>query len=226
MQETKNSDNSTIVLEAKPDVHVAKFVPAKVGATHGVSDSDNRGGQGRGEKFGGKRNERKGSRREDRVRSEFDQKLLAIRRVTRVAAGGRRFNFSVALVLGNRKGSVGVGIGKASDTALAIDKAIKNAKKHLVRLFLTKTSSIPYKVSTKYSSAKVLIMPAPGRGLVAGSALRDVIELGGVKDVVGKIISGSKNKLNIARASVKALSEFQKITNNQETNIKQETKIN
>lgn len=125
-----------------------------------------------------------------------------------MAAGGRRFSFSVALVLGNRKGSVGVGTGKAGDTSLAIDKAAKNAKKHLLKLSLTKTSSIPYEVRTKYSSARVLIMPAPRRGIIAGSALRDVLELAGIHDVAGKIFSGSKNKLNIARATVKALGEF------------------
>ena len=103
-------------------------------------------------RFGGKRPERKG-RREDRVRSEFDQKILNIRRVTRVASGGRRFSFSVALVLGNRKGSVAVGTGKASDTALAIDKAVRNAKKHLIKVPVTKNMSIPYEVSAKFSSS-------------------------------------------------------------------------
>lgn len=153
------------------------------------------------------RPERK-KRRDDRPRSEFDQKILAIRRVTRVASGGRRFNFSVAMVLGNRKGSVGVGIGKAGDTAMAIDKATRNGKKNLLKLSLTKTLSIPYEVSVKYSSARVLLMPAKGKGLIAGSAVRDVLDLAGVRDVSGKIFSGSKNKLNIARATVLALSEF------------------
>ncbi len=178
---------------------------------------DNRTSRGRSPNA---RPERKKGPRSERVRSEFDQKILAIRRVTRVAAGGRRFSFSVALVLGNRKGSVGVGTGKASDTSLAIDKATKNAKKHLLKLALTKTTSIPYEVRTKYSSAQVLIMPAPRRGLIAGSALRDVLELAGVRDVAGKIFSGSKNKLNIARAAVKALSEFaaSKLSQTQNTN--------
>lgn len=222
-EETTNSDILTPVPETGSVVSVSKSSPSS-GSVKVATEADTRGA-GRGS-YGAKRNERKGPRRDDRPKSEFDQKLLAIRRVTRVASGGRRFSFSVALILGNRKGSVGVGIGKAGDTALAIDKAVKNAKKHLVKLNLTKSSSIPHEVSIKYSSARVLIMPAPGRGLIAGSALRDALELGGVRDVVGKILSGSKNKLNIARASVKALSEFRKITNNQDTNIKQEAKIN
>lgn len=166
--------------------------------------TDGRVNKGR---FGGKRPERKG-RREDRVRSEFDQKILNIRRVTRVASGGRRFSFSVALVLGNRKGSVAVGTGKAADTSLAIDKAVRNAKKNLIKLSLTKTMSVPYEMSVKYSSALVFLRPAKGRGLIAGSAVRDVLDLAGVHDVAGKIISGSKNKLNIARATILALSEF------------------
>ncbi|MCR4310965.1 MAG: 30S ribosomal protein S5 [Candidatus Taylorbacteria bacterium] len=156
---------------------------------------------------GGARTDRKRSR-DDRARSEFDQKILNIRRVTRVASGGRRFSFSVAIALGNHKGSVGIGTGKASDTALAIDKAIKNAKKNMVKVSFTSASSIPHEVRTKYASARIVIMPAKGRGLIAGSAVRDVLELAGVKDVVGKIFSGSKNKLNIARATVRALSVF------------------
>ena len=97
--------------------------------------------------------------------------------MTRVAAGGRRFSFSVAMVAGNRKGLVGVGIGKASDTSLAIDKAMKNAKKNMIRLSLTKTNSIPYEVDSKYASSRVIIMPAPGKGLIAGSSVRNVLEL-------------------------------------------------
>lgn len=157
--------------------------------------------------FEKRRGGRKSSGREERAK-EYDQKILAIRRVARVAAGGRRFNFSVALVLGNRKGSVGVGTGKAADTSLAIDKAARNAKKHMVRIERTKNLSIPHRVEAKFSSARLMILPAPGRGLVAGSALRDVLELGGVHDVVTKILSGSKNKLNIARGAIRALQDL------------------
>lgn len=156
---------------------------------------------------GRKRGGRRGGR-EERVRPEFDQKTLTVRRVARVVAGGRRFNFSVLIVLGNRKGSVGVGTGKAADTALAIEKAAKNAKKNMLKLSLTKTRSIPHELFAKYSSARVKIFPAPNRGLIAGSAVRAVLELGGVTDVNAKILSGSKNKLNIARATIVALSKL------------------
>jgi|SRR3989338_4154784 len=150
----------------------------------------------------------RGQARDGRVKSEFDQKTLEVRRVTRVVAGGKRFNFSVALAAGNRKGSIGVGIGKGADTALAIDKATRDAKKNMTKINLTKTGSIAHRVEAKYSSAIVMLQPSPGRGIVAGSAVRTVIELAGIKDVIGKIFSGSKNKLNIARATIKALSEL------------------
>lgn len=146
-----------------------------------------------------------GPRREPRVKSEYDQKILNIRRVTRVASGGRRFSFSVAIVIGNRKGAVGVGTGKAGDTSLAIDKAVRDAKKNLIHVRSTKGFSIPHEVSCKYSSARIMLKPAKGRGIIAGSAVRDVLELAGVKDVNAKVLSPSKNKLNIAQATLKAI---------------------
>ena len=156
-----------------------------------------------------KRNEKKNNNRRGpsfaKVKPEFDQKILNIRRVTRVVAGGRRFSFSVALVAGDRKGSVGLGLGKAGDTALAINKALRNAKKNMVRLNLTKTMSLPHELSAKYASSEVKLLPNKGRGLVAGSIIRDIVKLSGIKDVTGKILSGSKNKLNNSKAVMAAL---------------------
>jgi small subunit ribosomal protein S5 len=154
--------------------------------------------------------DRKGSGRRgssfNRVKPEFDQKILNIRRVTRVVAGGRRFSFSVALVAGDKKGSVGLGLGKAGDTALAINKALRNAKKNMIKLNLTKTMSIPHELSAKFSSSYVMLKPNKGRGLVAGSVVRDIVKLSGMKDITGKILSNSKNKLNNAKAVMLALS--------------------
>ena len=143
-----------------------------------------------------------------KVKPEFDQKILDIRRVTRVVAGGRRFSFSVALVAGDKKGCVGLGLGKAGDTALAINKALRNARKNMVRLHLTKTMSIPHELPAKYSSSCVILMPNKGRGLVAGSVVRDIVKLSGMKDITGKILSNSKNKLNNAKAVMLALSQI------------------
>lgn len=157
-----------------------------------------------------KKNVRKSPRRESKVRPEFDQKIISIRRVTRVVTGGRRFSFSVAVVAGNRRGSVGVGLGKAGDTSLAIEKAMRNAKKNMITVALNKNQSIPHEVSAKYSASRVMIMPAPDRGIIAGSSVRTVLELAGIKDISAKIRSGSKNKINNARAAITALWQLPK----------------
>jgi small subunit ribosomal protein S5 len=120
-------------------------------------------------------------------------------------AGGRRFSFSVTVVIGDRKGRVGVGIGKGADTALAIDKAVRDARRNLITVPLTADRSIRHAVSAKYSSSTLTIMPSPGRGLVAGSAVRTVLEYAGIGNVVSKILTRTKNKLQIARATVAAL---------------------
>ncbi len=155
-----------------------------------------------------KKNRRKTSKRKERTKPEFDQKMLSIRRVTRVSSGGRRFSFSVSMAIGDGKGKAGVGIGKAGDTTLAIDKAVRNARKNMIQVNRTKNNSINHEVNAKYNSAKVIIIPAKGRGMIAGSATRDLLELAGITDVNAKILSGSKNKLNIARATIKALSSL------------------
>jgi len=152
-----------------------------------------------------RKNERRPSRRPERARQEFDNKIISMRRVTRVVAGGRRFSFSIAMVIGDKKGRVGVGIGKAGDTPIAVDKAMQAAKKNIITVHLSKNGSVPHPVEAKYSSARVAIRPAPGKGVVAGSSARVVLELTGAKEVSSKILSRSKNKLNIARATIKAL---------------------
>lgn len=157
------------------------------------------------------RREGRGQRRRERVRPEFDHRVIDVRRVTRVVAGGRRFNFSVTLISGDRKGKIGVGIGKAGDTARAIDKALRDAKRNMYELQLTDTMSIPHEVEAKYGSAVVWIFPSPEKGgVTAGGAARVALELAGVKNVGAKIMSRSKNKLNNARAAIKALSAFAK----------------
>ena len=175
----------------------------------GPGDRRQRRGRGRGGERGGRpRRGRRGDRGRERTRPEYDQKIIGIRRVTRVMAGGRRFSFSVSMVIGDKKGKVGVGVGKAGDTALAIEKAMRNAKKNLITVPMNKDGHIPHDVHTKYASSEVMIMPAPGRGLVAGSSVRTVLEFAGVKDVTAKLFSRSKNKLNNARAAVEALKQL------------------
>ncbi len=125
-------------------------------------------------------------------------------------AGGRRFNFSVGIVLGDKQGRVGVGLGKAADTQLAIEKATRSAKRNMVTLKLTENRSIPHDVHSKFCASVVEIRPSPGRGLVAGSSVRTVLELAGISDVTAKLLSRSKNPLNNARAAMDALKSLAK----------------
>ena len=124
-------------------------------------------------------------------------------------AGGRRFSFSVALVAGNRKGMVGVGIGKATDTPLAIDKALRDAKKNMITVNTTKNMSIPHEVEAKSVASRVKLMRAPGKGILAGSSVRTVLELAGLREVGAKLLSRSKSSLNNANATIKALRKLE-----------------
>lgn len=165
---------------------------------------------GRGGSRGGSRSGRGDTR--ERVKPEFDSKIIDIRRVTRVTSGGRRMNFSVSVVAGDRKGRVGVGLGKGSDTAGAVEKATREAKKNLIKVPLSPQMIIPHAVEGKSGSAVIKIFPARGSGVVAGSSARAVIELAGIRDVCAKFLSGSKNRLNNARAAVEALKNLSKVS--------------
>jgi small subunit ribosomal protein S5 len=186
----------------------------------GRGGGDNRrGGGGNND-----RRQRRQRRREPRARSEFENAILGIRRVTRVVAGGRRFSFSVTIVIGNGRGQVGVGLGKAMDTALAIEKATKNAKRHLIQVPIAEGATIPHEVKAKYAAAQIILIPTPGKGLKAGSAVRTVLELAGIRNVSGKILSRSKNPLNNARATVLALSRLKPARKKKEAEKKDEKK--
>lgn len=147
--------------------------------------------------------------RRQKPKSEFQQKIINISRVTRVVKGGRRLSFRVDMVIGDRQGRVGLGSGKSLDTSLAIEKAYNQAKKNLMKVGMTDTRSIPYSVSAKFASARVELMPNAGRGLVAGSTVRNVLEYAGMTNITAKVRSRSSNKLNNAKATLKALEEFE-----------------
>jgi small subunit ribosomal protein S5 len=204
------ADTDTNIIDTTPEAAAEAPSAAPEAAAPGArrgAPTRGRGGNSRGGAGGGRGGDRRGPR-PPRVRSEFDQKMITIRRVARVVAGGRRFSFSVAIIIGNKKGKVGVGLGKAGDTTLAIDKAVRDAKKHMITVNLTKDSSISHEVSAKFNAARVVMMPAPRRGLIAGSSVRPVLELAGVTNTVAKIHSGSKNGLNNARAAIEALKQL------------------
>jgi small subunit ribosomal protein S5 len=140
--------------------------------------------------------------------SEFKEKVIDLRRVTRVMAGGKRFKFRATVVIGNEKGSVGIGIAKGMDVMQAVDKAKTDAKKHLIALKL-KGKTIPHEIEAKFSAAKVLIKPAKeGHGLKAGGSVRTVLLLVGVRDATAKCLGGTKNKLTNAMATIEALKKL------------------
>ena len=140
-----------------------------------------------------------------KTKDEFESKLLDLARVTRVTAGGKQLRFRAVVVVGNKQQKVGVGVAKGRDVAGAIEKATRIAKKNVIEVPISE-GGIPYEVSAKSGTAKVLLRPQrKGRGLVAGGVVRVICSLAGIKDVSSKLISRSRNKLNIARATIKAL---------------------
>lgn len=134
-----------------------------------------------------------------RERSEFDQKVVEIKRVTRVVGGGKRMRFRALVVIGDHKGRVGMGLRKGMDVSESVQKAVNAAKKQLVTLPLV-NDTVPHEVLVKFKSSKLFIRPAkPGTGVIAGGAVRSVFELAGVKNVMCKMI-GSNNKANNVKA--------------------------
>ncbi|MDZ7785554.1 MAG: 30S ribosomal protein S5 [Candidatus Saccharibacteria bacterium] len=139
---------------------------------------------------------------------QFEERVLNIDRVARVVKGGRRFRFRALVVVGDRKGKVGVGIAKGADVTSAISKATDVAKKSMITVALAK-NTIPHETETKLSGARIRLMPAsPGTGLIAGGAVRTILEVAGVKNALSKSL-GSSNKANIAYATIKGLESIQ-----------------
>lgn len=146
--------------------------------------------------------------REFKKKSEYKEKVLDVRRVTRVVAGGKRFRFRATVIIGDEKGKVGVGIAKGLDVSQAIDKAKTDARKHLITVSLNKRT-IPHEEKAKFSAARVIIKPAKaGHGLKAGGAIRQVLLLAGVRDATAKCLGGTKNKLTNAMATIEALKKL------------------
>lgn len=149
----------------------------------------------------GGRGRRRGQQRQPR---EFEQKILELARVTRVTKGGKRMSFRTCLVIGDRKGRVGIGVAKGADVAISVEKAFRQAKKNLITIdFINET--LAYPVEKRFGGAQVLLKPAPkGTGLKSGGAVRLVLELAGVPNAVSKIL-GSNNKINNAKATIEGL---------------------
>jgi len=151
----------------------------------------------------------RGRRRDSEFpKDAFKDKVLDLRRVTRVVAGGKRFRFRVTLIMGDGKGSVGVGVAKGLDVQSAIEKAKRAARANVIKIPM-KGQTIPHQVEAKFSAAHVLIKPAvPGHGLKAGGAVRVVLALAGVRDITAKCLGRTPNKLTNALATIKALAQL------------------
>lgn len=141
----------------------------------------------------------------EKPKDEFESKLLDLARVTRVAAGGRKFRFRAVMVIGDKKGKVGVGVAKGVDVAQAIEKATRFAKKNLIEIPIIE-GTIPHQIQAKFGAARVLLKPQrKGRGLVAGGTVRVICTLSGIRNISSKILGRTGNKLNNAEATIKAL---------------------
>ena len=149
-------------------------------------------------------NPKKGYKRDKNP--EWSERVVAIQRVTKVVKGGKKLSFRAVVVVGDEKGKVGVGVGKAADVITAVRKGVTDGKRYIVSIPLTTSNSIPHKTNGRFGAAKVLLRPsAPGCGVIAGGSVRTVLELAGIQNILSKQL-GSNNLLNNARATVQGLS--------------------
>lgn len=185
-----------------------------------------RGPQNAGGRFDGKKGAHKPRRRrrpQRREQREFEQKILELSRVTRVTKGGKRMRFRTCLLIGDRKGRVGVGVAKGADVQISIEKAYRQAQKNLITVPLAK-ETIPHEVKAKFGAAKIIIKPAPkGTGLKSGGAVRMVLTLAGVPNAVSKIL-GTNNKINNAKATFAALEKLSLSESQKQAQKKTESK--
>ena len=155
--------------------------------------------------FDAKNNKRKPRRNFDKPKSDLEETVICINRVTKVVKGGRQFRFAATVVVGNRKGKVGIGLGKAKEMPDAVNKATQQASKNLINVELIDNRTISHEIIVKEGAVRVMLKPAKeGTGVKAGGPVRDVLELAGVKDVLSKSL-GSSTKVNMARATLNAL---------------------
>jgi small subunit ribosomal protein S5 len=156
-------------------------------------------------------NRRKSNRSREKE-SDWQERVVQIRRVTKVVKGGKKLSFRAIVVVGNEQGQVGVGVGKAADVIGAVKKGVADGKKNLVDVPITKSSSIPHPATGDGGGAQVMMRPAaPGTGVIAGGAVRTVLELSGVRNVLAKQL-GSSNPLNNARAAINALGSLRTLS--------------
>ena len=155
----------------------------------------------------GNKGRRRGPRK-PKEKPEFDQQIVDLARVTRVTKGGKQLSFRCCVLIGDRKGRVGYGVQKGKDVQIAVEKAVRQAKKNLVRVPLVK-DTLPHAATAKFKAAKVLLKPAPkGSGIIAGSVIRTVLEMAGFPNASSKMLGKTNNKINNVKATFQALESF------------------
>lgn len=200
-------EDKNIKTEDKPKsntVGAAETVAKDIYGGQSNRSAGGRSGQGNRDngRTGGRNN--RGASRDARPKDEMEQRILEVARVTRVMAGGKRMNFRACVAIGDKKGNVGVGLGKGADVTMAVNKAVNRAKKEMVNVPMV-NETIPHMVLHKMGAARVIFKPAKkGRGVISGGVTRVILELAGVKNVTSKTL-GSKNKINNARCTIEAL---------------------
>ena len=171
---------------------------------------------------GGARGPRRGGNDREKPRDEFEQRILDVARVTRVMAGGKRMNFRTCVAIGDRKGKIGVGVGKGADVTMAVNKAVNRAKRDMITVVMV-NETIPHEVLGHNGASRIIFKPAKkGKGIIAGGVARSILELAGVNNVTCKTLGGN-NKLNNARCTIMALAELR--TKNVPEKAKVEAKV-
>ncbi len=149
-------------------------------------------------------------RRGEKPTDEYEQRIVDIARVTRVMAGGKRMRFRACVAVGNRKGKIGVGLDKGADVSIAVNKAVNQAKKNMIDVPIV-NETVPHEIYHKMGAAKILLKPArKGKGVIAGGAVRIILELAGVKNITSKIL-GTNNAVNVAKCTIEALDNIKKV---------------
>jgi len=208
-EDTKTTEEATVV-------NTVPAVDTNAGAANVVAKSVY------GEKRRNNARRPMGRKGESEKRDEFDQRILDLARVTRVMAGGKRMRFRACVVVGDRKGKVGIGMGKGADVTLAMNKAVNDAKKALIDVPMI-NETIPHEVYEKFGAAKILFKPAKkGRGVIAGGCVRIILEMAGVKNIVSKIL-GTNNKVSNAKCTINALKRLRKVGQEGQNSPKEKT---